>query len=130
MTLKNRPRTGVLLGERKSHIAEAEASSAAATSTPAPKSAGTMGSNAMTVLSTHIVHARRDRDFGRVEAMVRLIVRDAADARPQVVHRRVSVPARSESLRDDIAREAAMMAQLDQLAHTRVHVETQAPLAA
>ncbi|SFP37251.1 hypothetical protein [Tranquillimonas alkanivorans] len=66
----------------------------------------------MFILDSEITHARRDRDFGRVEAEVALLAKTRSGQPPHAIRLRTNVPARgSESLRVRILRDAARLAR-------------------
>lgn len=74
----------------------------------------------MEILHSTINHARRDRDFGRVEAQVRLMVRYHPSLPPRSQTVLANVPDRERgstlTLRDRVISEAAtMMVLLDRL---------------
>ncbi|MBM7068955.1 hypothetical protein [Actibacterium sp. 188UL27-1] len=70
----------------------------------------------MKVLHTKVAQAYWERDFGRVEARVHLLVQEYPGARPSGKSLMVSVPAKAPlaegSLRDRLHQEAHQMAQL------------------
>ena len=70
----------------------------------------------MKVLHTKVAQARWERDFGRVEARVHLLVQEYPGARPNGKSLMVSVPAKATqaegTLRDRLHREARQMAVL------------------
>ncbi|MEO0829414.1 MAG: hypothetical protein AAFY03_03035 [Pseudomonadota bacterium] len=70
----------------------------------------------MKILYSRVVNARRERELGRVEARVHMLVQPTPSSRPQGQSLVVSVPAykrrQDVSLRKRVEREAALMAQL------------------
>ncbi len=60
----------------------------------------------MRILSARIEHARRDRDFGQIEAMVALLVKDEARLIPYEIRIRTAEPAQGPDLRGRLLKSA------------------------
>ena len=78
----------------------------------------------MTVTYIRVVSAHRERDFGRVEARVHVVLRDTETSPEFAESLLISVPARDPesglSLRERLHAEAAMMAKL--LRHSELRI--------
>lgn len=70
----------------------------------------------MKILNAAVRRARRDRDFGRVEAEVTVLLRDTPHSPPRVETIRTSVPAKSPrsdlSLRERLIEDATSLVVL------------------
>lgn len=66
----------------------------------------------MIILDACIRHARRDRDFGRVEAIAELVVKTRAGQPPRRLTLRTNVPARGDApLRERLLEDARLLVQ-------------------